>query len=160
MGLKINLGGGLKKFEGFLSLDYDELVNPDYVVNLDDVNIRLPFEDSTVEEIKAHHILEHIGDGFFPMMKELYRICKNGALLDIRVPHHKSELWYSDPTHKRFITVDMMTWFSKEINMEHIQQYNSSSGFGLKLDVDFKVVDKRLNLTFADFKRMQQQNKK
>lgn len=140
MGLKINLGGGLKKFEGFLSLDYDELVNPDYVVNLDDVNIRLPFDDNTVEEIKAHHILEHIGDGFIPLMKELYRVAEHGCILDIIVPHHFHEVYYGDPTHKRPITINGMLMFGKQFNRDHIATINSSSGMGLQFDIDFDMV--------------------
>ena len=139
--MKLNLGSGYKRIPEFLNVDHDPLVKPDFLVDLED--LKLPIEDNQVEYIVAHHIFEHIGDGFFPMMQEIYRVCKNGALIDIAVPHHKSEMWYCDPTHKRFITVDMMMLFSKEYNLWHIEQYNSSSGFGLKLDVDFKVRDKR-----------------
>ena len=35
MSLKINLGSGYKRIEGFLNVDDDPLVNPDYIVNLD-----------------------------------------------------------------------------------------------------------------------------
>jgi predicted SAM-dependent methyltransferase len=138
--MKINLGSGLKRIEGFVNVDHDVLVNPDYIVNLDDVNIRLPFDDDSVEEIRAHHILEHIGDGFIPLMKELYRVCKHGAILDVEVPHHQHDVFYGDPTHKRPITVNVMYMFSKEYNKNHIQLYNSSSGMGLQHDIDFEVI--------------------
>lgn len=138
--MKLNLGAGLKKFDGFLNVDDDPLCEPDILVNLDDVNIKIPLDDNVVEEIKAHHILEHIGDGFIPLMKELYRICKHGAILDIEAPHHQHDVFYGDPTHKRPITVPVMYMFSKKYNRDHIKTYNSSSGMGLKYDIDFEMV--------------------
>jgi hypothetical protein len=33
-----------------------------------------------------------------------------------------------------------MQLFNKKYNKEHIELYNSSSGFGLKCDVDFEIV--------------------
>jgi len=140
IGTKINLGSGLTRYEGFVNIDDDPLVEPDYLVNLDDVNIRLPFDDSSVEEIKAHHILEHIGSGFIPLMKELYRVCVHGAILDIEAPHHQHDVFYGDPTHQRPITVSAMTLFSKKHNREQIKLYNSHSGIGLKYDIDFEMV--------------------
>lgn len=140
MGLKIDLGAGLKKKEGYLTVDHDSLVNPDYVVNLDDVNIKLPFEDNSVEEIVAHHILEHIGEGFIPLMKELYRVAEHGCILDIIAPHHFHEVYYGDPTHKRPITVNCMNMFSKKFNRDHIATINSSSGMGLQYDIDWQII--------------------
>lgn len=137
--LKINIGGGYKRYEGFLNLDHDPMSNPDHIVDLE--HDKLPFEDSTVEEVKAYHILEHIGDGFFHLMKELYRVCCDQAVIDIQVPHHRSEVWYGDPTHVRFITVDNLRLFDKKYNDWHIIQWNSSSGFGNKLNVDFEIFD-------------------
>jgi predicted SAM-dependent methyltransferase len=137
--LKINIGGGYKRYEGFLNLDHDPMSSPDYIVDLE--HDKLPFEDSTIDEVKAYHILEHIGDGFFHLLQELYRVCCDQAIIDIQVPHHRSEVWYGDPTHVRFITVDNMRLFDKKYNDWHIIQWNSSSGFGNKLNVDFEIFE-------------------
>ena len=137
--MKINIGGGLKRFDGFLNVDSDELTNPDFLVNLN--KDKLPFEDNSVEEIKAHHILEHIGDGFLSLMQEIYRVCKDGAIIDIEVPHHRHENYYGDPTHVRPITVEMFKKFSKKYNRWHIETFGSASGFGLTLNVDFEVLE-------------------
>jgi len=136
--MKINIGSGLKRYEGFLNLDHDAAVNPDILLEL---GSKIPLEDSSVSEIKAYHVLEHISDGFFPMMVELYRIAKNGCILDIQVPHHRSEIWYGDPTHCRFITVDNMRLFNKNYNDWHIQQWGSSTGFGNKLNVNWQIIE-------------------
>jgi predicted SAM-dependent methyltransferase len=147
--LKINLGSGLKRFDGFINVDADPAVKPDFVVNLDCSDIWLPFSDNSVVEIKAWHILEHIGDGFIPLMKELYRISKHHALLDIQVPHHQHDVFYGDITHKRPITVNAMNSFSKKYNLEHQAMYNSSTGIGLQYDLDFEII--HFDFEFDDF---------
>ena len=136
--MKINIGSGYTKPEGFINIDDDILVNPDYLVNLDDVNIKLPFEDNSVEYILATHILEHIGEGFIPLLVELYRVGKHGAILDIVVPHHLHEVYYGDPTHKRPITVNCMSLFDKAVNLEDIDGH--SSALGLKYNVNYQMV--------------------
>lgn len=136
--MKLNIGSGYKRYPEFLNVDHDPLTNPDFLADLEDLH--LPIEDNTVEYILAHHVLEHIGNGFFNLMKELYRVSKHDAILEIKAPHHRSEIYYSDPTHVRHITVDAMRLFSKKYNEEHIRLYGSSSGFGIKLGVDFEIV--------------------
>jgi predicted SAM-dependent methyltransferase len=112
--MKLNIGAGYTKYPDFLTVDHDPLTNPDYLADLE--NLKLPIEDNQVEGIIAHHVFEHIGPGFFPLLQELYRVCKHGAILDIKVPHHRSECYYGDPSHIRPITVDMMKLFSKKYN--------------------------------------------
>ncbi len=141
--MKLNLGSGYKRYPGFLNVDHDPLTNPDFLADLE--NLKLPIEDNMVDYVLAHHVLEHIGQGFFSLLQEIYRVCKNEAILEIKVPHHRSEIFYADPTHVRPITVDSMKLFSKKYNHEHIELYNSSSGFGIKCNVDFEILDFRFN---------------
>jgi ubiquinone/menaquinone biosynthesis C-methylase UbiE len=135
--MKINLGGGLKRFDGFLNVDHDPLTNPDFCFDIE--KDKFPFDDNSIEEVKAHHILEHIGDKFFNFMKELYRVCKNGAIIDIFVPHHRHENYFNDPTHRRPITVEMLKQFSKKWCEWHQDYWKSSSGFAPRLNVDFEI---------------------
>jgi predicted SAM-dependent methyltransferase len=139
--MKLNLGSGYKRYSDFLNVDHDPLTQPDFLADLE--NLKLPIEDNSVEYIMAHHVLEHIGPGFFDLMKEIYRVCKHDAIIDIKVPHHRSDVYFMDPSHVRPITIDTMLLFSKKYNLWHIENYNSSSGFGLKLNVDFEIVDYR-----------------
>lgn len=137
--MKLNLGSGLKRYEGYLNVDSDPEVKPDYILNIEEA--KFPWPDDSVDEIIAHHILEHIGETFLEFMKELYRVCKSGAIIDIEVPHHRHENFYGDPTHKRFITVELLRKFSKKYNNWHIETYNSSRGFGNMLGVDFEILE-------------------
>lgn len=138
--MKINLGSGFKRIPGFVNVDFDEKTNPDYAVNLDDVNIKLPFDNDTVDEVVAHHILEHIGEGLIPLLKELYRVCCNDAIIDIVVPHHLHDIFWGDLTHKRPITVSAMTQLSKSFNKNHSAQFNSSSGLAVQHNFDFEMI--------------------
>lgn len=139
--MKINLGSGYKSFPDYINIDSDPNCKPDILLNLDDPNLSIPLESNSVEKVIAHHILEHIGTGYFKLLQELYRICKNGAIIDVRVPHHFHETFFSDPTHKRPITVEGLRLFSKKRNKHEIESGGTSSTLGIMYDVDFEVAN-------------------
>jgi len=136
--MNINIGSGYKKYKDYINLDADFNCNPDILFDLE--NDIFPFEDSSIDKVIAHHILEHIGDGYFHVLKELYRICKHGAIIDIRAPHHNHEVFHNDPTHKRPITVEGMRLFSKKYNKYEIDRGGSSSTLGIIYNIDFEIV--------------------
>jgi SAM-dependent methyltransferase len=137
--MKLNIGGGDVRIEGFVNLDYDTLSNPDYVVDLEkDI---FPFEDNTVETVVAHHVLEHLGEGYFHCLQEIYRVCKHGAVVDVRVPHHRHDSFASDPTHRRPITIVGLQLFSKKFNKHCREVGYASSRLGEYFNVDFEVLD-------------------
>lgn len=135
---KLNLGSGYRPIGGYINIDIDPYTNPDYILNLETDD--LPVDDNSVIEVKAYHILEHLGEGFFHLIKELYRVCEHGAIVDIIVPHHFHEVFINDPTHRRPITVEGMRLFSKSFNKHCIETHDSSSCLGLAYDVDFEIV--------------------
>lgn len=139
--IKLNIGSGYKKYNGFTNIDGDKNCNPDILMNLDDVNLELPFENNSVSEIKVHHFLEHVGEGYFKLLQEIYRVCKSGAIIDIRVPYAWSDCQINDPTHKRPITVEGLRLFSKKYNNLEIERGGSSSTLGIMFDVDFEIID-------------------
>lgn len=137
--MKLNIGAGGVKLDGFVTCDYDPLENPDYLFNLE--TDPFPFPDNSVEVVVAHHVLEHLGPGYFHCLKELYRVCKPGAFIDVRVPHHRHDHFYDDPTHRRPITIGGMRLFSKKYNRMCREQHISSSRLGDYFDVDFEILD-------------------
>lgn len=138
--MKLNIGSGHKRYDGFANIDDDTSCNPDYLIHLDDVNLVLPFEDNSIEEIRAYHILEHIGDGFIRLMQEMYRIMEPGAILDIKVPSPWSDVAIIDVTHRRPLLPESFRLFSKKFNQLEIERGGSSSTLGLKYNVDFELV--------------------
>lgn len=137
--MKIIIGSGGTKLDGFVTCDYDPLAEPDYVFNLE--HDKFPFEDNSVEVVVAHHVFEHLGEGYFHCLKELYRVCKHGATIDVRVPHYRHDYFFDDPTHRRPITVGGLLLFSKKHNKLCKEQGAASSRLGDWLDVDFEIVD-------------------
>lgn len=91
---KINIGAGGEQLAGFITLDIDPTTKPDIVC---DIEKGLPFKDNSVDEIRCSHTLEHINNLLF-VLREFYRVCKNGAKITIIVPLMDA----SDMTHVRF----------------------------------------------------------
>ena len=139
--MKINLGSGPNKLDDYVSIDYDEKLNPDYCLDIEKEN--LPFDDSTVTAVLAHHILEHLGEGFFHVLQELYRVCEHNAIIDVRVPHPRHDAFLADPTHRRPITPMTFQLFSKKFNQYCRDVKAASSLLGEHFDVDFEILEWR-----------------
>ena len=156
--LKINLGSGNKKYEGFLNLDKFKYFKPDIVHDLEIVPY--PFKDDEVEEIRMIHILEHIGqdpETFNNIMKELYRICCNNAKIDIVVPHPRHDDFLSDPTHVRPITILGLQLYDKELNEKWQKQKAANSPLALIHNIDFRIKHVRYDLEAKYHKLLNEQ---
>jgi ubiquinone/menaquinone biosynthesis C-methylase UbiE len=137
--MKINLGSGTKRYPGYLNIDNDSESKPDYVINIEQE--KLPFNDNTIDEVLAHHILEHLGDGFFHCMRELYRVCKHGSIINVKVPHPRHDTFLIDPTHKRPIYPHTLDMFSKTRNQRDMNNGGCETPIGFINDIDLIVVD-------------------
>ena len=79
-GLKLNLGCGENKLQGYINVD--KFGEPDIKYDLE--SFPWPWEANSVSEILLIHVLEHLGkdtEVYFGIFKEMYRICKHGARL-------------------------------------------------------------------------------
>lgn len=107
--MKINIGCGPYKAEGYIGIDKDPACKPDI---LHDINTGLDFKDSTIDEIYASHILEHVDDLIF-VMNECWRVLVDGGVFEINVPNgNYLEYAMIDPTHKRMFFKDTFLYFS------------------------------------------------
>jgi len=71
------------------------------------------------------------------MMKELYRVCKDQARIEINVPHPRHDHFIDDPTHVRVITFGMFGLFDRKSNDEIKRRGSSNTPFAHYLGVDF-----------------------
>ena len=108
--LKLNLGCGRKYLEGYINVDSALNLKKDLELDLE--TSRFPYEDNTVDEIRAYDLLEHIKN-LRHLLNECWRVLKPLGIFDIAVPdvlsapHHA----FSNPTHVRFFTADTFKYF-------------------------------------------------
>jgi len=140
--MKINMGCGQNKFEGYLNVDKFEECSPDLKIDLE--LFPWPIDTNAAEEVLFIHCLEHLGqksEVFFEIIKETYRISKGDAKIVIVVPHPRHDHFLGDPTHVRVINPMILSLFSKKLNMQWKQNGDANSPLALYLDVDFEIVE-------------------
>lgn len=108
-GIKIDLGAGRRRDPDKLGIDITAGGYCDRQRNLAN---GLPFCDRSVVEIKAHNILEHLGEEFDFVMQECWRVMQDGGILDILVPGAMSDGGMRDPTHKRHFMKSTFDYFT------------------------------------------------
>lgn len=92
----LNLGCGEHKKEGYVNLDWQPLVKPDVLHDLN--QFPYPFPDHAFDLIEAVHIIEHL-DRPFRAMRELHRILKPGGTLHMKVPHFSRGFTHAEHSH-------------------------------------------------------------
>ena len=140
--MKLNLGCGSKILDGYKNVDKFDYYKPEIIHDLEITPY--PFKESSVDEILLSHVLEHIGQDpnvFNNIIKEIYRICKNQAVIDIRVPHPRHDDFISDPTHVRPITILGLQLYDKELNKKWEEGKFSNTPLAFIHNVNFKIIN-------------------
>ncbi len=137
--MKLELGGGpFPRGEGFVNLD--RVPGADVVFDLDTIPPGyLPFGDETVAEVYSSHALEHLRDPL-EVLREIARVCRVGAPVEIRVPHWLSDIAMSPghtcvlgPVAVRNICHFFLTqhWTGRPRRLELLrEEYSPSAYFG------------------------------
>jgi len=92
---KLNLGCGNDIVEGWVNADKNRISRK---VIYCDIDTRLPWKDNTFDCVKAFHVLEHAKDREH-IINELWRVCKPGSRIFVKVPHASNPRALTDPTH-------------------------------------------------------------
>lgn len=97
--LKLNLGCGLHRMEGFVGVDIRKTEVAEVVCDL--ATERWPWADGSVDEVHCAHMFEHVPRlARLHFMNELYRVLKQGGKATIVTPHWASGRAYGDLTHE------------------------------------------------------------
>ena len=99
----LDLGAGINKYPGAISVDSNPVTEPDVLHNLNE--LPYPFKTSSIDEVRMDNVLEHVDD-VVAVLTEIYRISKSNAVIIIAVPYFRARWAFIDPTHKHFFTVD------------------------------------------------------
>ena len=138
--MKLNLGCGTKKMEGWVNVDKYPAFSPDVVWDLEAAP--WPWEDNSAEEVALIHVLEHLGqttDAYATLWKELYRVCAPGARVVVSCPHPRHDNQVDDPTHVRCITPRQFSLFDREFNLLCEEKGYANSQLGTAWGINFKV---------------------
>ena len=107
--MKLDLGCGPGKMPGTTGVDIVPAPGVDVVHDLND--IPWPFEAGTVTFVNARHIIEHVDD-IALFMREIHRVCSDGAEVVIETPHFTSLDSWADPTHRWHLSADFAEFFT------------------------------------------------
>jgi len=101
--IKLDIGCGKNKKEGFIGIDIDPNSDADIIASALD----LPFDNSSIDEIHCSHLVEH----FYPeeakiFFNEIYRVLKQKGVARVKIDREwtKLLLFRKDPTHKHRYT--------------------------------------------------------
>ena len=145
--MKLNLGCGARRMPGWINVDKMAACAPDQVVDLE--RFPWPWPDAAVEEILLNHVLEHLGaspDVYIGVFKEMWRVCRNGATVNIVVPHPRHDDFLGDPTHVRAVTGAGLEMFSRRANEAWRAGGFANTPLALYHGVDFEIVDDEMVL--------------
>jgi SAM-dependent methyltransferase len=81
--VKLNLGCGTHKRNGFINIDAGEYCCPDLVADV----LSLPYDDNYADEIYAGHLMEHFKPSqIITALREWRRVLKPGGVIIIVIP--------------------------------------------------------------------------
>ena len=130
--LRLNLGANDRSFRGFVSVD----ITPpaDFLC---DLSQPWPWPDSSVSEVLAYDVFEHIRDKR-QTMNELWRVLIPGGKATLQVPHATlGDGGHCDPTHVSYWTTSDFEYYTKGIPER--ERFRNSSYYGVK--ADFRVTN-------------------
>lgn len=128
----LDVGCGIKKYPGAIGIDRLPGTAADIVHDLD--QFPWPLEDSTFDELRLIHVIEHVGD-VIRTMEELHRLGRNEARVVIVTPHYTDFSSFCDPTHKWHLNSYSLRYFGAD-----------HAGFGYYSRAKFREISTRVKL--------------
>lgn len=159
--LKIDLGCGPSKAEGFTGVDERSFPGVDIVA---DLRKSWPWKDGTVDEARASHFVEHLtASERIHFVNELYRVLKPGAKCQIITPHWNSARAYGDMTHQ-WPPVSEFWYFylnaewrkgNAPHNDEYVCDFDATWGYGIRPDLNLRSMETQ-QFALANYKEAAQ----
>ncbi len=128
--MKLNLGCSDRTIAGFIGVDIappaDQLV---------DLAGPWPWPNSSVEEVLAYSVFEHLPDKRHTM-NELWRVLAPEGIARIQLPHATlGDGGHCDPTHRSYWTCSDFEYYS--IGLPERERFRNSYG----INADFRVLN-------------------
>jgi predicted SAM-dependent methyltransferase len=114
--MKLNLGCGFRPMAGYTNIDKSTRCPADMHF---DVSDGLPFEDGSIEEVRAYDFLEHIPIGkTIYVIEEIWRVLVPGGLLAHMTPSTDGRGAFQDPTHLSFWNLNSWLYYCDDAYRE------------------------------------------
>lgn len=131
--MKLNLGCNNRSFFGFVGVDIAEGPGVDLIADLTE---RWPWTDSSIEEVLAYDVFEHLPDKRHTM-NELWRVLTPDGIARLQVPHATDgDGGHCDPTHCSYWTTSDFEYYVPGI--PEYDRFHTSPYYGIK--AAFRVV--------------------
>jgi len=124
--MKINLGCGNLKLEGYINIDISERCQPDICMDIRKGLIGI--KDGETDEINAGCILEQMSPSeFLFVVNECYRVLREGGTLRGYVPSTDARVLHLDPMDRMFFQEDSFKYLCK--SEHHWKNFGYNYGF-------------------------------
>ena len=137
--IKLNLGSGYRKLPGYINIDNRDNTPADLIR---DITAGLPYDDNSVDEVRAYDILEHIPIGqTVSLIEDIYRVLKPGGKFEHFTPSTDGRGAFQDPDHKSFWNINSWLYFMDD---QHRALYGIRAKFeGVNQD---EITSSRMNI--------------
>ena len=115
-----------RPLEGYVNVDIAPLEGVDEVFDLRVFPRPLP--DNAFDEVRLWDVLEHLPDTI-GTIEEIWRVCRDGAVVDIRVPYWNSRWAWMDPQHQRAFHERTFDYFDPATKQGGKRTYYSHARF-------------------------------
>lgn len=140
--MKIDLGCSIFKKEGFVGIDvfdWSDKYPKDEFLQGEIPEVLHNFKDSSIEEVRASHFIEHIPQAkVIEFMNECHRILIAGGIMEIFVPHTGGRGAFCDITHVSFWNDLSWRYFDKTWSPDLTGSYGITADFQI---VENKILD-------------------
>ena len=139
-----------------LNLGYKTKFNPDFVnadslpdsgmdMVIDYEKPQWPFPESTFSQVFVSGVLERLAstEHFF---KELFRTCKNEAIIEINLPHPRHDWYLRNPCHHRAWIPESFDHFDLNNCKEWLFDGANRESLAMDWKIDFKVLSTEYRL--------------
>ena len=113
----LDVGCGINKYQGAIGIENNARSRADVLVELD--RFPYPFRDSSFDEVRAIHVIEHVAD-VIRTLEEFHRITRAGGRVILATPHYTDFSSFCDPTHR---------WHLNSYSLRYFGERNAGYGY-------------------------------
>jgi SAM-dependent methyltransferase len=128
----LDVGCGVNKYPGAIGIDRNFRTKADVIVELD--RYPYPFRDSSFDQVRAIHVIEHVGD-VIRTMEEFHRLARPGGRVILETPHYTDFSSFCDPTHRWHLNTYSFRYFGDD-----------NGGYGYYSNARFREISVRVKL--------------